>query len=225
MKSNKKIGQLAGLLFLLALIPYVIGQMAILERLLYLPDYLDQIRSKRELVGVAVILKWIGITAMIGFTVLVFPILRKFGNELALGYLGLRFIEFGMLIMGSTKLMSLVSLSKNLVDNETSEYALGEFLANSILIEWEWIGFIYMYAFVLHCFLFYYLLLRSSLIPRFISIAGLLASGSVLINVIFGVLGLNIGGFYLFAPIGLIELTLGIWLIAFGFKDKNSILN
>jgi hypothetical protein len=82
-----------------------------------------------------------------------------------------------------------------------------------------------MFVFVLHCFAFYYLLLKSNLIPRLISIAGLLASVSVLLNVIFGVLGLNIGGFYLFAPIGLIELVLGLWLLVFGFWEQESVLS
>lgn len=220
MKSNKKIGQLAGLLFLIALIPYVIGQIAILERLLYLPDYLEKIVEKRELVGVAIMLKWIGLTAMIGFAVLVFPILRRFGDRLAISYLALRLIEFGLLIMGSSKLLSLVSLSKNYVNNEGLTNDHIETLANTLLIEWEWIGFIYMFPFVLHCFVFYYLLYKSNLVLRFISIAGLMASVLILTKLVFGVLGLSIGGFYLFAPIGIIELGLGIWLLTFGFREK-----
>jgi hypothetical protein len=217
MKSNIKVGRLAGLLFLLALIPYVIGQMAILEPILYVQDYPNQIRLKRELVGLAIMLKWFAITAMVAFAVLVFPILREFGNRLAVGFLAIRFLEFGLLIMGSAKLLSLVSLSEKYMSSEGTAY---EVLANTLRSEWYWIGFIYMFTFALHNFVFYYLLFKSKLVSRYISAAGFIASILILTNVIFGVMGLDIGGFYLFAPIGIVELILGVWLLIFGFREK-----
>lgn len=218
MKSNIKIGRLAGLLFLLALIPFVTGQMAILEPILYAQDYPNQIRLKRELVGFAILLKWFGITAMIAFAVLVFPILREFGSRLAIGFLAIRFLEFGMLIMGSAKLLSLVSLSeKYMMSGEGTDF---EVLASTLRTEWYWIGFIYMFTFTLHNFVFYHLLFRSNLVSRYISAAGFVASFLVLANVFFGVMGLDIGGFYLFAPIGIVELILGVWLLIFGFREK-----
>ena len=215
MTSNKKIGRYAGLLFLIGLIPYVIGQIGILEQILYEPDFLSVVYEQRRLVGLAIILKWISLSAMIAFAVLIFTLLRSFGNRLAIGYLGLRFIEFGMLIMGGTKVMSIVSLSK--ID-DASVNSFNEVLANRLLIEWEWIGFIYMFAFALHCFAFYYLLFLSEIIPKIISIGGLIAATLVLANTIFGILDLDISGFYLFAPIGLVELLVGVWLLIFGLK-------
>ena len=228
MISNKKTGRYAGALFLIALIPYVIGQMGILENLLYVPDYLGKISEEveeiiseeRQLIGIAILLKWISLTAMIAFAILVFPILRKFGNRLAIAYLALRLIEFGMLIIGSSKLLTLVSLSENYADNFNANRDLLEQMASVILIEWQWIGFTYMFTFALHCFTFYYLLLKSHFDLRPISIAGLAASVLIMANVVFGILGLNIGSFYFFAPIGIVELILGIWLLIFGFREK-----
>lgn len=218
MTSNKTSGRYAGALFLIALIPYVIGQMGILESILYATDYLSAIAEKRELIGLGIILKWISLTAMIAFAILVFPILRISGNRLAIGYLGLRLIEFGMLVMGSAKLLTLVSFAEKYTNNSSSHPEYVEIFANTLLMEWSRIGFIYMFVFALHSFAFYYLLLKSHLVLPFIPIAGLVASVLVLANVMFGVLGLSIGGFYLFAPIGFVELILGIWLSLFGFR-------
>ncbi|WP_221409115.1 DUF4386 domain-containing protein [Reichenbachiella versicolor] len=176
MNSNKKIGRYAGALFLFALIPYVIGQVGILESLLYVPNYLQKIIEVRLLIGVGILLKWISLTAMIAFAILVFPILRSFGNKLTIGYLSLRFIEFGMLILGSTKLLSLVSLSKQYMSCEESAHDYIEVEADTLLIEWEWIGFVYMFIFALHCFVFYYLMYKSNLVLRLISIFGLISS-------------------------------------------------
>ena len=222
MISNKKTGRYAGALFLIALIPYVIGQMGILENLLYAPDFLGKIREERQLIGIAILLKWISLTAMVIFAILVFPILRKFGNSLAIAYLALRLIEFGILFTGSSKLLTLVSISENHADKVVLNSDLIVQQANGLLIEWEWIGFTYMFIFSLHCFTFYYLLLKSNFNLKPISIAGLAASILILANVIFGILGLNIGSFYLFAPIGIVELILGIWLLIFGFREKKA---
>lgn len=222
MISNKKTGRYAGALFLIALIPYVIGQMGILENLLYAPDFLGKIREERQLIGIAILLKWISLTAMVIFAILVFPILRKFGNSLAIAYLALRLIEFGILFTGSSKLLTLVSISENHADKVVLNSDLIVQQANGLLIEWEWIGFTYMFIFSWHCFTFYYLLLKSNFNLKPISIAGLAASILILANVIFGILGLNIGSFYLFAPIGIVELILGIWLLIFGFREKKS---
>ncbi|MEM9723618.1 MAG: DUF4386 domain-containing protein [Bacteroidota bacterium] len=176
----KKVGRIAGILFLLALIPYVIAQMLILEEMLYIPDYLQALRTGRARVGIALTMKYLSLTAMLGFSILIFPILKKQQTELALGYVGLRFLEFGILFSGTIKLMTLVSLSQLEVGVEDTGIGV---LADTLLREWKWVGFLYMYPFALHNLIFYLLLLNSRLIPRAISLAGLLATILILVNI------------------------------------------
>ena len=213
MTPSTNLGRIAGLLFLVALIPYVIAQMAILENMLYAQDYVSELNGGRTKVGIALILTYISLTAMLGFSILIFPILRKYGNELAVGYVGLRFIEFGILFLGTIKLMTLVSLSQ-------SDLGAGPLILESILREWKWIGFLYMFPFALHNFVFYHLLLKSALIPKSLSIAGIIATALILVNILLTLLDLSYGGFFLFAPIGFVELGLGTWLLLFGFNDS-----
>lgn len=219
MKSNKSLGKLAGLIFLINLIPYVVAHMVILDELLYAPNYLQELSTNQAKVGIAILMEFISIVAMIGFAVLVFSILRKFGNKLAIGYLGLRFIEFGIIIYSIIKLISITTLSKMIMENENIDLTYSQLLADSMLAEWEWIGIIYMLVYVLHCLIFFYLLLISRLVPKIISIVGLIGAILAFANIVNHLFDLDFGGFFLFAPMGIIELILALWLLIYGFKE------
>jgi len=219
MKSNKNLGKIAGLIFLVNLIPYVIAHMVILDELLYAPDYLQKLSTNRTQVGVAILMEFASVVAMIGFAVIVFSVLRKFGEKLSIGYLGLRFIEFGIIIYSIIKLISITTLSELIIENESVNLTYLQLLADSMLIEWKWIGIIYMLVYVLHCFIFFYLLLISQLVPKIISIIGLIGAILALSNIINHLFDLEFGGFFLFAPMGIIELVLALWLLIYGFKE------
>jgi hypothetical protein len=220
--SYKKTGRIAGLIFLINLIPYVIAQMLILDSFFYIPDYIQKLHSNTVSIGFAVLLSFLSITAMLAFAILIFPILREFGNRLSIGYLGLRFVEFGILTYGMIKVVSLFELSKLIKAHGLEELSSSQLWADSLLKEWEWTGTIYMLIFTVHCIIFYYLLLVSRLVPKIISIGGLIATFLAFTNIINHLFDLQFGGFFLFAPIGMIELILAIWLLIFGFKDVTS---
>lgn len=220
MATYKKMGRLAGLLFLINLIPYVIANMGILDGLLYAPDFLQELGQHKTKIGVAVIMEFVSITAMISFALLIFPFLKKFGNRLAIGYLGLRFVEFGMLTIGIIKLLSIVDLSEMLLNSENLNLSYIQVLADAMLNEYRWIGIIYMLVFGLHSILFFYLLFKSLLVPKFIPMLGLIATLLIFVNIVSILFDLSFGSVFLFAPIGITELILALWLLIFGFRDE-----
>jgi len=220
--SYKKIGRIAGLIFLINLVPYVIAQMVILDGLFYTPDYLQKLHSNTVSIGFAILLSFISITAMLAFALLIFPILREFGNRLSIGYLGLRFVEFGILAFSMIKVLSLFEYSQLIKASGLEGLPSSQLWADSLLNEWEWTGIIYMLVFTVHCIIFYYLLFISHLVPKIISLGGLVSTILAFTNIINHLFDLQFGGFFLFAPIGIIELILAIWLLIFGFRDITS---
>lgn len=223
MGTYKKMGRLAGFLFLINLIPYVIANMGILDQLLYAPDFLQELGQNKTKVGVAVLMEFISLSAMLGFSVLIFPYLKKFGNRLAIAYLGLRFVEFGILTIGIIKLLSIVALSEMALESENLNLSYIQVLADAMLNEYRWIGTIYMLVFALHCILFFYLLFKSLLVPKFIPILGLIGTLLIFVNIVNILFDLNFGGVFLFAPIGIIELILALWLLVFGFRSPQQL--
>jgi hypothetical protein len=76
-----------------------------------------------------------------------------------------------------------------------------------------------MLIFALHCVIFYYLLFISRLVPKIISVGGLVATLLAFANIVNHLFDLGFGRFFLFAPIGIVELILAIWLLIKGFKN------
>ena len=82
-------------------------------------------------------------------------------------------------------------------------------------------GLIVPVFFSLGAVLFYYLLYRSRLVPRFISVWGFIAVALVLAWNLLETFGISISAGMVFGlPIILNEIILGIWLIVKGFTTS-----
>lgn len=194
--------------------------MVILDNLLFSETILQNIKNNRFKIGLSVIMEFTSITAMIVFAVLLFPILRKYGNRLSITYLGLRFVEFGIIVYSIITLMTITAISNDILNYTAEQQTIFRLIAESKFTEWQWTGIIYMLVYVLHCLIFFFLLYKSKLVPQLISIFGFIGVFLALLNLISHLFELNFGGFYLFAPMGLIELVLAIWLIIYGLRDE-----
>ena len=67
--------------------------------------------------------------------------------------------------------------------------------------------------------LFYYLLFRSKLVPRFISVWGLVGVTLLFVEIASNIFGRSAGGMIIMLPLGLNEVFLGVWLMARGFNE------
>ncbi|MEN7982445.1 MAG: DUF4386 domain-containing protein [Nanoarchaeota archaeon] len=138
--------------------------------------------------------------AVIGIAVLMFPIFKPYNKKLTLSYLFFKTIEGALLIVAGILFLSL----------------------NTLLFEARnWIYIIQTHIFILSAFMFYYLLYKSKLIPRFISVWGVIALILVLIVNLLEITG-NIPPMQIlflgYFPIILNEVFLAIWLIIKGFN-------
>ena len=93
-------------------------------------------------------------------------------------------------------------------------------VGNSIHAQNNWTTLIYIIFFTLGAMMFYSLLYKSKLLPRFISIWGLIAAAFLLIGALIGLFDLYplVKVMSVFSPpIILNEFTLAVWLIVKGF--------
>jgi len=61
---------------------------------------------------IGVLFELINDAAVVGIAVMLFPILKKYSESIALWYVGFRVIEAAMFIVGKISLLSLITLSK-----------------------------------------------------------------------------------------------------------------
>lgn len=223
MNSFRTEAIIAGTLFLAAMISSLLGG-GILESIIKAPDYLTVISVNTITVFIGTSLEFINGIAVIGIAVTLFPILKQYNESIALGYVGFRIIESIFCIVSAAIPISLIKLSREYInaENSTSPYfhTLSSFL---IEVRTDLAELLIPVFFSLGALLFYYILYKSKLIPRVISIWGFIGVTLILILIFFKD-GMVVNMIFVL-PIILNEIFLGIWLIAKGFTQPALILD
>jgi hypothetical protein len=154
-----------------------------------------------------------------GIAIALYPVLRVKNPAFALGSVIFRALEGGMFILCAAVMLTIVSVAKLSAAGSSSDLAMiGSVLHAFHLWVASGIGAI---AFCLGAFLYYVVFYRSRLIPRWLSIWGILAillHLSTIIMFIFGTASYDTFSTYMNLPIFLQELVLAGWLIVKGFN-------
>jgi Domain of unknown function (DUF4386) len=160
------------------------------------------------------------IIANIGTAVVLFPVLRRQNEILALGYVTARIVECALILVGILAVLTVVTLGQEAAGGDAG--AIGYALA--ALKDWTFIlgpGFV---VGVGNGLLLGYLMYRSGLVPRPLAVLGLIggplicASG---VAVMFGVFDQGgTGQSIATIPEFIWELGLGIYLTVKGFKPS-----
>jgi hypothetical protein len=169
---------------------------------------------------IGVLLELICGAAVVGIAVMMYPILKKYNKNMALGYLGFRIIEPVITIVILISSLSLLTLSQEYVKAGAPDASYFQTLGTLFQAERYWAYLMYIIVFSLGALLFYYLLYQSKLIPRFISVWGFVGIALLLSGALFEMFGHSVGMIIYGLPMGLNELFLGVWLIAKGFKSN-----
>jgi hypothetical protein len=174
-------------------------------------------------VATGVLLGFIAALAAPGIAIALYPVLRRFGEGLALAAVGFRTIEGLFYALGMVVLLSLSTLSREFVDAGAPGDQHYQALGQTMLAQYH--GLVdagLLLAFSVGGLMYYLVFYRSKLIPTWLSAWGI--AGAVLllvaaVLVIFAVIGpLSAVQVALAAPIGVQEMVLAVWLIAKGFN-------
>ena len=223
MGTYKRDGRIVGALFILVMVTWSLGY-SLIEPLTGSPDYLQNVYPNKNKLILGVFFELIEVSAVLGIAVMMFPYFKKQNEPIALGYVGIRIIEAIMLIVGALSSLLLLTLSQVYMEatpQDTSYYqALG---ATIKALRTQWVSLMIGFLYGVSALLFYFLVYRSKLIPRAISIWGLVAVVLMLIDeVIFqftGAYTIKISGLAILGlHLGLIEIVMGIWLMVKGFN-------
>ena len=223
MNPSRTTARIVGILFLVVNITFIVGAAVFVEAILGTPDYLTLVSANRTQLALGVLLELINGIAYVTIAVLMFPILKQRFESLALGYVGFRIVEFVMQIASDLSPLVLVTLSQEFVQAGAPDSSAYQTLGTALLAGRSSAFLIISLTFSLGALLFYFMLYRSKLIPRFISVWGLLGGLLVLVSFVFGLFGFGLGpdiDTALGLPMLLNELFLGVWLIIKGFDPS-----
>jgi hypothetical protein len=221
MSTNRKTAIIVGVLFLASNVTFLLGAFVLVEPILGAPDYLTLVSASRTQVVLGALLELVNGIAYIGIAVLVFPILRQRFESMALWYVAFRIIEFVMQTLSDISPLKLVRLSEEFVRAGAPESSSFQTLGTLLLAERYWAFQMVTIALILGALVFYYMLYRSRLIPRFISVWGLIAALAVLATAMLDTFGISPGVLEFLGVLMLLnELFLGVWLIVKGFNPS-----
>lgn len=206
--------RLIGALFLAGFLTYGIG-FALISSVISAPDFLSTISVNQTPLILGAFLMLLNTVVDVGKAVLFFPILEKYGKRTALTYLAAMIVEVVFLTIGVLSLLMLTPIAQQGAIAGQSAWAngLGSLAVQSNTTAY-WIAEMTL---ALGCIFLFSLLFRSRLVPRILSVWGLAGYTLLLVGGIAEISGLHIG-LVLSLPGGLLEVTLGLWLIIKGFS-------
>jgi hypothetical protein len=219
MKSNKKTGRLVGLLFLIIFVTGITVYQFLQGPVLFSDDFLTATSANSNEIIISTLLLFLsGITSIVIATVLL-PIFKKHSIILAFLYLASSILGFIAISIDNISVLSILELSLEYTKNETGNSDVLNTLGNVFNKKHWWTHYLSLLISCFPIFILYYTLYVSKLIPKVISIVGIIAVVLMFIEILFSIFGNSIS-MNMLLPIGLIQLILPFWLI---FKGLNSI--
>jgi len=206
-------------LFIIATVAYSLG-VIFLDPILGSSDYLTKASENETQVIIGALLVLIDAVAVAGIGIVIYPILKKHNETLALGYAGARIVESVLFIVNVIFILTLLTLSREFVKAGAPEASYYQTLGTLLLAAGDWaflLGF--GLAFTLSALIINSLLYQSKLIPRWLSGWGFV--GAVLILAYYLLQFFSNNQFeILFYPIAVQEMVFAVWLIIKGFNSS-----
>lgn len=202
-KISRRSARVAAVLFVAATASTMASQMIVEQ----LPDSATGLIAQQDLLTLAVAFEIVNGLASAGIALALYPVLRHLSELMATGYLGLRIVEGALGVAGAASLM-LITVS----EPTTSTLAATHHDALFLLV---------LIIFSCGTFCFYPLLFKYRIVPRPLSLWGIIGGLMLLISCLLILFGrIAAGGttdFVLSLPIWINEMVLAVWLFFRGF--------
>jgi len=225
MNSTRTIATVTGVLFLITFITSIPAAFVFYPPVLNDPNYIVGGGADTG-VKLGALLEVILVVANIGTAVVLYPLIKRQNDAIALGYVTARVVESTIIAVGIISVLSVVTLRQDFAGATGADAAAWVPVGSALVAVHDWTfllgpGFL---APLGNGILLGYLMYRSGLVPRGMAMLGLIG-GPLLIVAFVGVLFGAFEQVSLWAAIATIpeflwELSLGIYLTFKGFKPS-----
>lgn len=222
MSSSRNNARITGVLFILGTVPVMVA-MSLWGQSVSSPDYLSLMATHSNdvlLYALSVIVMGL---ACAGIGISMYPVLKPYGEALALGVVGFRVMEGTLQLVSAISLAVLLALSQEFVKAGSPADSFFQPAGAAITTVKEWMSNgLYLFPWCTGSAIYYTVFYRTRLLPRWLSAWGLLGLLLMLIGAFAGMFGL-LGVFsptqmMLMLPIMLQEMVLAAWLIIKGYS-------
>jgi len=219
MNTHRNAARLFGTFFIIAFLAYGTGS-ALIASITDTPDFLSTVYANSTTIVIgAILIALVHTFVNIGLPVIMLPILQPFNKNCAHGYLSLGIASTTVAVIGAIFLLLLIPLAGEYA--KAGSAATSSFEAMGIVLE---MGGAYAYQIAMAIWglgglLFVSVLYTSRLVPRLLSVWGMVGYLVFISGTVLELFGYPVG-VLLSLPGGLFELALSVWLIAKGFNSS-----
>ena len=223
MGTDRAIARVVGVLFIAATGLAIAGDV-LLRPMRDDADYLVEFANRDDRVLLAVFSE-LGLAAsVVTIAALLFPYLKRQQEGLALGYLGVRVVEGAVVLIGGMSSLLLLSLGRDYVEAGTADRSGFQPVGDLLLEARDWTDpLATVIVFGLSAAILYPLLYQSRLVPRWLSVWGIVGTVLMLVAGVFRMYGESASStlsVVLTLPLGVNEMALAVWLIIKGFNNQ-----
>lgn len=216
--TDRTTARVVGTLFLIGSIAGAIS-LPLQESVVGGDDYLAEASGHPDLLATGVLLQLVMGLAVVGIAVVVYPVLRRQTERLAVGYVVARTLEAVTYIVGAAALLALITAGEDSADGDSAQFAAAGRL---LIAQRDWVGHAVLdvSVFSVGAIVLNAAFLHARLLPRWLPLWGLAGAVAYLfagLLVLYGLEPLSTPQMVLEAPLGLQELALALWLIVKGF--------
>jgi hypothetical protein len=207
-----------GVLFIIAMVAGA-PRYFLLDPILDAPDYLINVSANENRVIIGALSYFVLAVALAGIAIVIYPILKKHNEALALGYVGARIVEGVLFIVTIFTILTLFTLSQEFVKAGAPDASYYQTLGTLLLAVRHYAyNVLWPITLSLGALMFYYLLYKSRLVPRWLSVWGLV--GAPLFPAApLSLFGSTISDLFVL-PLVVNEIVLAVWLIVKGFNPS-----
>jgi hypothetical protein len=218
MKTNRSTAIVVGVLFIIGTASGILS-VTFTGSILGAPDYLVQIAANETQMRTGAFFVLMMGLSLAMIPVMMYPILKKENEALALGTLVFRGpLEATIYILMAVSWLLLILVSQEYVNAGAAEASGLQTLGALLVNVSEKINPVLEVVFSIGALMYYYLFYRSRLIPRWLSGWGLLGGILYLASGIIALFGTDLG--FLLAVLGIQEMIMALWLIFKGFESS-----
>ena len=222
MYTARRTALTAGILYLITHVTSVVTRLFLYNVPLADPDYLVT-GGRHDAIALGSVLEVMLALAVVGTSVALYPIVRRASEGFAIGYVALRVVEGGVILVGVVAMVAYNAIEAEIAAGADPTVLLP--IGHSLVSLYDW-SFVVGPGLVcgVNTVVLAWVLFRSSLVPRFIPVLGLIGGPLVLavnLTKIFGTFD-SLPGFVGVSvlPIFAWEICLAVYLIARGPKSS-----
>lgn len=226
MNTHKTAARTFGIFFIITFLAYGIGS-GLIQSIITTPDFLSSVYANQTtIVGGVILMAVVHTFLNIGLPILMLPILEPYNKRLAYGYLSAAIVATTILAVGTLFLLLLIPLSDAYM--RAGATADPYFETMGILLKQ---GSFYAYhmgmaLWAIGGLLFVSVLYKSKLIPRPLSLVGIVGYIVLVFGSVLEISGHNgVVEIVSVIPGGIFEIGLSIWLIGKGLNTSVTVFH